>query len=86
MMRFAEAMPGADKPVRVVLGPPTRAEVHFESPYGAPVTGARGNVQRIKSEPMSVPDPVADLAERATGPGGVAILDAFDPEDVGAVA
>jgi hypothetical protein len=84
-MRFAGTMPGADEPVRVVLGPPTGTEVHSESPDVASVAGARVNVQRIKSGPMSVPDRVADLAERATGPDGVAILDAFDPEDVGAV-
>ncbi|MBV8266354.1 MAG: hypothetical protein JO252_08525 [Planctomycetaceae bacterium] len=58
---------------------------HFDSPDGAPVAGARVNVQRIKSEPMCVPDLEADLAERATGFDGAAILDAFDLEDVGAV-
>ena len=31
----------------------------------------------------TVPDAVADLAERATGPDGVAILDAFTPDEIG---
>ena len=30
----------------------------------------------------SVPDPVADFAERSTGPDGVAILDAFGPDEI----
>jgi len=83
--RFPEGLTGADEPVRVVLGPPARTEVRVEGPDGAPVAGARLNVQQIKSEPMPVPEPLGDLAERATGPDGVAVLDAFGPEEVGSV-
>jgi len=83
--RFPEGMPGAEEPVRVVLGPPARTEVRVETPDGRPLAGARVSVQRIKSEPMPVPEPLADLAERATGPDGVAVLDAFGPEEVGSV-
>ena len=82
VMKFARAMPGPDESVRVSLGPPGKMEIRVESPEGAPVIGARLSVQQIKSEVSTVPDPVADLAERATGPDGVAILDAFGPEQV----
>jgi hypothetical protein len=82
VMRFAHAMPGPDESVRASLGPAGKTEIRVESPEGAPVVGARLRVQQIKSEVSTVPDPVADLAERATGPDGMAILDAFGPEQV----
>jgi hypothetical protein len=83
VMKFAGAMPGPDESVRVSLGPPGKTRIRVESSEGAPVVGARLSVQRINSEVSTVPDPVADLAERATGPDGVAILDAFSPDQVG---
>lgn len=83
--KFSEAVPGADEPVRVVLRPATRTEVRVEAPDGSPMPGARVNVQRIKSEPMPVPEPVADLTERTTGPDGLAVLTAFRPDEVGTV-
>jgi Carboxypeptidase regulatory-like domain len=83
VMRFAGALPGPDEFVRVSLGPPGKTAIRVESPERAPVVGARLSVQQIKSEVSTVPDPVADIAERATGPDGVAILDAFSPEQVG---
>jgi protocatechuate 3,4-dioxygenase beta subunit len=85
VMRFSDGVPAADEPVRVVLRPAAPTEFLVESPDGAPVAGARLSVQRIKSEALSVPDPIADLAERATGPDGRALLDAFGPDEIGAV-
>ena len=32
---------------------------------------------------MPVPEPVSDLTERTTGPDGVAVIEAFGPDDVG---
>ena len=77
VMKFAGAMPGAGESVRISLGPPARTEFRVESPDGAPVAGARLSVQQIVPGWSSVPDPVADLAEWATGPDGVAITEAY---------
>ena len=83
VMRFAGAMPSGDEPVRISLSPPAKTEFRVESPDGTPVAGARLSVQQVMPGWSSVPDPVADLAERATGPDGVAILDAFSPDEIG---
>ncbi len=83
--RFAEGLPGPEEPVRVVLRPAVRTKIRVEAPDGTPLAGAKVNVQRIKSEPLSLPEPISDLTERTTGPDGVAVLDSFGPEEVGSV-
>jgi hypothetical protein len=84
-IRFAKNVPSALEAVRVVLGPTAKTEIRVETPDGAPLAGARVNVQQTRSEPLPVPDPIVDLIERTTGPDGVALLDAFGPEEVGDV-
>ncbi|WP_435016306.1 MSCRAMM family protein [Tundrisphaera sp. TA3] len=77
VMKYPGALPGADEAVRVVLGAPAKSEFRVEGPDGKPVAGARVNVQGIKGAP-TMPEAISDLAERTTGPDGVATIEAFD--------
>lgn len=85
VVKFVKRVPSADEPVRVVMKPAARTEVRVESPEGKPVAGARVNVQRILSEPSSVPEPVFKLTEGTTGSDGLAVIDGFAAGEVGAV-
>jgi hypothetical protein len=80
--RFAGPMPGADEPVRVVLGPPGKAEVRVEGSDEAPLVGARVRVERFGRESTNVPDEVVDLIEVTTDKDGLAVIDAAANDEV----
>jgi hypothetical protein len=80
--RFPEALPKPEEPVRLVLEPPGRAEVHVEGPDGQPLGGVKVRAERLKTHYTLVPDVVAEMASATTGPDGVAVLDAFAPAEL----
>jgi hypothetical protein len=55
--KFPGAMPGAREDIRIVLGPPGKAEVRVEGPDGEPVAGARVSVGQFGRESTNVPTP-----------------------------
>jgi Carboxypeptidase regulatory-like domain len=75
-------MPGAGEPVRVVLGPPGKAEVRVEGPDGKPLPGARVRVERFGRDWTNVPDAVVDLIEATTDKDGLAVIDAAANDEV----
>ncbi len=80
--KFPGAMPGAGEPVRIVLGPPGKAEVRVEGPNGEPLAGARVRVERFGRESTNVPDDVVDLIEATTDEDGLAVIDAAANDEV----
>jgi hypothetical protein len=80
--RFPEALPKPDEPVRIVLEPPGKAEVRVEGPDGQPLRGVKVLPERFKTHYTNVPDVVADLASATTGPDGLAVIDAVEPDEL----
>ncbi len=85
IVKFPVNIPGADEPLKVIMRPASRTEIRVESPDEAPVAGVKLRIQRIKSEPMPLPIPVIDFTERTTGADGMAIIEGFGPDDIGAI-
>ncbi len=82
VMRFAGAMPGPAESIRISLGARRKPRSASSRPKAHPLP-ARLSVQQIMPDWLTVPDPVADLAERATGSDGVATLETFGPDQIG---
>jgi hypothetical protein len=83
MTKLPGPMPGADKPVRVVLGPPGKAEVRVEGPDGRPAVGVRVRVKGLTRDYSNVPDPVVDRIEATTDANGLAVVDAVSNDEIG---
>jgi hypothetical protein len=82
MTAFTDALPGAGKLVRVVLGPAARAEVAVDGPDGRPVAGARVRVERFGPGSVNLLEEVEDRLETRTGPDGLAVIAGVANEDV----
>ena len=80
--KFPGPMPGAGEPVRIVLGPPGKAEVRVEGPNGEPVAGAGVRVEQFGRESTNMPDPVVDLIEAIADQDGLAVIDAAANDEV----
>jgi len=84
-VEFKQAIPAADEPVRLVLGPPTSASIRVLQPDGQP---ARGVSVRPGIFNLKAPRPPFQLLDRlvaTTGADGRVPLDGFLPADVSAL-
>jgi len=82
---FTGSLPGPVQPVRLVLGPPAKMEIHVKDPELRPVAGARIKISRLTSDILALPKPLADRIELSTDAGGHTVLDAFAAERVAEV-
>jgi hypothetical protein len=80
--RFAGPMPGPAEPVRVVLGPPGKAEDRVERPDGRPLAGARVRIYWFGPNAIHLPEAVEDFIEVNTGSDGLATIEAATNAEV----
>ena len=75
-------MPGADEPVRLVLGPPASTAVRVLQPDGKPAAGARVRVVQVNLKAPRPPDKMLDRLAATTDADGRATIDGFAPADI----
>lgn len=81
-VEFKKHVPGADEPVRLMLGPPASTPVRVLMPDGKAAAGARVRPTQLHDAGPWPPAPLFDLIARTTDADGRLVLDGFRPEDV----
>jgi Carboxypeptidase regulatory-like domain len=81
-IRFPEALPPPDEPVRIALEPSGKTQIRVEGPDGGPLSGVKVLPERLKTEYTNIPDEVAMLAAGTTGPDGLTVVDAVAPDEL----
>ena len=87
-IEFKRNVPGADEPVRLVLGPPASASVRVVRPDGKPAAGARVRVAQLDFSNFKAPRPPDEMLDRlaaTTDTDGRATLDGLAAPDIGAL-
>jgi hypothetical protein len=81
-IRFPEALPQPNEPIRIALEPSGKTQIRVEGPDGGPLSGVKVLPERLKTEYTNIPDEVAMLAAGTTGPDGLAVVDAVAPDEL----
>ena len=75
----------AGVPVRLVLGPPARADFQVIGPDGKPLAGAKVIPRAITRDATAAPDALGSLVAARTDAEGHAVITAFFPEEIATV-
>lgn len=78
-------LPGADKPVRLMLGPPASTSLRILQPDGKPARGARVRLVQLNLKVPRPPDKLLERLAATTDADGRATLDGFVPADISAL-
>jgi hypothetical protein len=81
-VEFKKHVPGADEPVRLVLGPPAGVPVRVLMPDGKPSPGAKVRPTQLNNGVPWPPAALVDLIAGTTDAEGKTVLDGLRPEDV----
>ncbi len=79
---FKGNVPGADEPVRLVLGPPASTALRVLQADGKPAQGARVRLVQANFKAPRPPDGMLDRLAATTNADGRATLDGFAPADI----
>lgn len=81
-VEFKGKVPGADEPVRIVLGPPSSTPVRALRVDGSPAAGARVRVGQLSLRIPRPPDKMLDRLAATADADGRATLDGFTIEEI----